>query len=172
MKAFGQFRPPEIVVAMAVAISCTIGVVMGLHGMAKPIGFDQRMAGVEQDLDQVSQILGRRGATTAFPADAICVATTSSSEAEKLRLRIMQAATLSGLDQTTVTVSPQDAGSARLIPLRVRIDASGSYPAAINTINRLSLVRPTLFLDTVDLNSKTSIVNLTISGRVFCSAPH
>jgi hypothetical protein len=160
----------EVVSGIVVASGCAAAAVAGLVWLAKPAQFESRLLAARQQADTATQLLRRRPGQAALPLNALCGGPTAAA-AEKLKTDLKGIAAAAQLDQVDVQVLPQLASDGGLIPLRVRIDATGPYEAVLGLFQRLSGLRPVVFIDTVDLGAKTSFVTLSLLGRVQCSAP-
>jgi hypothetical protein len=143
---------------------------MGLSELSRPANLEGRLAAVQQDAEEARQLFHRRSTSTA-PADAICRAAPATG-ATRLQDALGAATAASGVLQPAVEVRPGRSGDGqdRLSALMLRVEAQGSYEAALDLLARLSDVRPMIFVDTVDIRSATSFVTITISGRAYCSA--
>jgi hypothetical protein len=60
--------------------------------------------------------------------------------------------------------------SERLVPVRIRFAAVGTYENTVALMAVLARERPEVFVDSLDLTPRVSNVTLAFSGRVFCAA--
>jgi hypothetical protein len=158
------------VLAAGLAAAGAIGAVLGAAHLARPDDFAARLAVVEQKMARVRELGAGAGRPDTFPADAACAQTARG--AEDVRRQIAGLASQLNLEVSQLDVAPTPpAGSSRLAPLQLRFEVDGPYAGAVDLVRRLETVRPMVFVDTVDLTSKTSSVTLAVSGRAFCSAP-
>jgi hypothetical protein len=164
--------PAEIAVAVLLAAGLALGGALGLRAIAKPPHFDGRLASISADAVQAKDLLARRDERQP-QFDAVCPRPTVAA-AEKLRGDLAALAAGSHLEAAQIEVRPEfDAVAAgRLQPLDVRFQASGPYEAAVTALGAVAALRPALFLETVDLQAKVSVVALSFKGRVYCSALH
>lgn len=161
--------PRGTVPALGLALTGLVAAV-GLAALATPSDFDARLAAVERDTEVARRQLRQRAPADALPIDGACRAA-SAREIAALRTALGRTAETFRLQSVTVEVEPDPAAdSARLTALRIRMDASGPYDAALGALQHLSTVRPMVFVDQVDLASKTSFVTLSVRGHAFCSA--
>jgi hypothetical protein len=159
----------ELGLAVGLALLCAVAVAAGLGRLAQPSRFDARMAIVERDSEHAATLL--RAPSSIGGANLTC-SSASSAEGERLRGQLAAMASTLPLQHASVEVSPEPAPPAStLATLAVRLSGAGPYDAALAALGRLAAIRPLVFVDTVDLTSKTSFVTFSISGRVFCAAP-
>ena len=161
----------ELGLAAGLALVCALATVFVSSALAKPNRLDARLLTASRNADLATRLLGQDRATAQLGGNSTCAADLPV-EAARLRRELTAMTAALQLQHATVEVSPEPTGRAGVLaPLRIRLSASGSYDAALGTLGRLTAARPVVFIDTVDLTSKTSFVTLAISGRVFCSAP-
>jgi hypothetical protein len=159
----------ELSGAVAAALACALASAAGLVVVARPSHFAARLGAVEADADQAGKLL--RQAPLQPAAAALC-SSALSSEADALRAQLTGLAGGLGLQHPVVDIAPDPAPRpGRLAPLRIKISGAGSYEAVLGVVGRLAAVRPSVFVDTVDLTSRTSFIAFAVTGRVFCSAP-
>jgi len=165
----GQIREAALMVAIAVASA--VMTVWGASSLAKPSDFDARLAAVDHASQSAARMLRPSDRRPIPPAGAIC--TTAVVGAPKLRAELERQIVAAGLQASGVAVAASEpaAASSPLAPLKVTLEAHGSYDGAMALIGRLAEARPLVFVDTADLVSKTSEVSLSITGRAYCSAP-
>jgi hypothetical protein len=156
--------------ATGLAVVAAAAAVFGLLALAKPDHFDERLVAIH-DQSLLAKQMAAKTSPPLFPPDALCKLA-PQAEAEKLNVDLRAAAQAAQLKQMDVQVTPQAATDEDLLPLTVRVDASGDYESILGLLQRLSSIRPLLFIDTVDLASKTSFVTFTLSGRVLCQPLH
>ncbi|HLZ77174.1 hypothetical protein [Phenylobacterium sp.] len=160
----------ELAGGAAIALVCALTGAVALMSLAKPGHFDTRMAAVERDAGLAAKLLRQRTPTQGLTADATC-SSALPAEAERLRAQLFALASVFPLQNVSIEVTQEpQARLGVLAPLRLRLSGAGSYEAALTALGRLGAVRPLVFIDSVDLSSKTSFVTFSISGRVFCSA--
>jgi hypothetical protein len=162
-------RLQEALVAGGLAAVAAAAAVFGMLSITKPGHFDARVADLQGKVDSARRMMPAV-ATRAFAPTALCSAAPQAA-ADKLSADLKTAAHSLQLNNVDVQVSPQREVDGGLVPLTVRFNASGQYTAMLAVLQKLSGLRPVLFVDTVDLTSKTSFVTFSLSGRVLCSAP-
>jgi hypothetical protein len=160
-------------VAVAAMVGLMVAVVTSaeLAALARPSGYEVRIAAATQNAERLRRLLAGDPTTGPFGWDAIC-RQTPDREVQQLRKDIAVQADAAKLTVGGLEVGPdyQEALGDTLSPLRVRLEAQGPYQGAVSLLAVLAQSRPTLFVDSVDLTSRTSSVTLKLSGRVYCSA--
>lgn len=159
----------QIVTASGLAMVVAAAVAAGLSMVAKPSDYRERLAAVERSTDEAAGLLRQRRAGQAFGKGAVCVGDPEAA-AERLRAELTGAAASARLEHPSVAVTAKPASGQAIAPLLIRVEAAGGYDAALTAIDRLSAVRPVMFIDSIDIVSKTSFVTLAITGRAYCSA--
>jgi len=154
-------------VAGATVLTATV-TVMALVAVAKPRDFAARTAAVAAGLDAAARRVGPRGAALDLPPGALCTLAPPEAAA-RIRAVVSGAAAAARLDVESLEVTPRP-DERGLSPYEVRLAAGGSYEGAVATLAGLEAARPMLFIETADLVSRTSSVNLQVKGRVFCAA--
>lgn len=171
MKPFQRPSIRDVMMAGGVAACCAIVAAVTLSSLSSPKDLDARAAAVEQKAAQAKRLFrpDRQAQTTA--PDAVC-SRRPEDQAAALRQSVGALATQAGLEMRTLDVRPEapEAADAKLVPVRLRFEAIGPYDAVVGLVGQLSQQRPEIFVDAVDLVSKTSTVTIAFSGRVFCSA--
>lgn len=154
---------------LAAGLALCAAVVMGVTvaSLSTPKAFEPRTSKLEQGTDEVRGLLRMRAAS-GLETGVICAGDPAAA-ARRLREAIGQDAGLLRLTLTSLDVSVEGAEGAGLSTLRIRLDASGGYDAALGLLERIDGHNPQVFADTVDLVSKTSSVTIRFSGRAFCS---
>jgi len=118
--------------------------------------------------ERVQTLLRRRGGTTDYPPGAICPGL-SEVQLEPIRQQLRAAVAGAGLDPQKVSVARSAAPSLEAIaPVDVRLETNGAYGPTLLMLDVLSRQTPLLYVDTVDLRSRTDTVNLQLSGRLYC----
>ncbi len=167
-------RPPptEIAVAIMLAIAAALSAVLGLSALARPSRFEMRLAAIRSDSAEAKILLERRPNRIA-PRSADCAAP-ASAVGEKLRRDLATLAGNAHLDPPRIDVQPAvvTAADGGLEPYDVRFEATGPYDAALGVLAAVPMVRPTIFIDTADLQAKVSAVTLSFKGRVYCAPRH
>ena len=166
-------RKPALASAVAgvgVALVCAVLSAAVLAAVARPRDFGLRLAKVEADAASAERLLHKRDLPQALPADGVCPSL-SPEAAQRLRSDLARVGEAFRLEHIVVEVAPEPParGSDPLAALRIRLEASGQYDAALGALSRLEDVRPIVFIDSADIASKTSFVTLAVSGRAYCS---
>jgi hypothetical protein len=169
-------RKPEIDVNLAVAaatIALAAGAAMfaGLTIIARPAHYSARLAAAGQQLAAAEALLKTSGGDAGvYPAQALCSGAPEAAAAA-LRQRLQAAAAAAGASLANVEADPELAeGEGRgLRPIVLRLDATGRYDQVVSMLASLARSQPELFVDSVDLKSLTSAVDLKLSGRIYCS---
>jgi hypothetical protein len=159
----------QIATASGLAVVVAAAAAAGLSAVAKPSDYAERLAAVERSTDEATALLRQRRAGQAFGKGAVCIGDPATA-AERLRYELTGAASSARLEHPTVTVMARPASGRVIAPMEIRLEAAGGYDAALTAIDRMSNVRPVIFIDSVDIVSKTSFVTLAITGRAYCSA--
>ena len=150
------------------AVGVSLATVVILATVAKPDQFDARKASVEASAEAAARSIGRRPPPALSPG-AVCEDTaTDAARLQGAILRVAQASQLADLE-VSVTPLTSEPTAPRLRALTVTLEATGGYDSALMAVRDLTSIRPLLYLDSVDLASRTSSVSLSVSGRAFCS---
>ena len=139
----------------------------GLAALARPADRAERLAQVERKLERLETLQrGAAGEGPTYPRGAICregVGRGVGLVEQKVRAQLGQARL------TTIAFDPSTPVGDSLMAVGFRFETEGSYEDAMTLLRGLDAARPTLFVDSVDLVSKTSTVSLRLSGRFYCS---
>lgn len=162
----GTAVPTDLIAGAAVGGAVAVLIALVLAATGKPADFNTRLAALEADTAEASRLMGRSGVAA---AGAICGAA-DDAEAGRLQANLVRMVQANGLREPTVEVRPvEGAAKAKLGTLAVKLEATGSYEAALRALEQMGGMRPTIFIDTVDIASKTSAVSIALEGRAFCS---
>ncbi|KQY31926.1 hypothetical protein ASD38_22965 [Caulobacter sp. Root487D2Y] len=159
--------PGLAVVAAMIGGAAAIVTATGLAALARPADRAARLAELERKLDRI-EALRRDGADDepTYPRGAICregVALGAGVVEQKLRARLGQA------KLAAIAFEPSSPAGDSLLAVNFRFETVGSYEDAMTLLGGLDAARPTLFVDSIDLVSKTSAVSLQFSGHFYCS---
>lgn len=159
---------PGLAVAAAVAGGAmAIVAATGLSALARPAQRAERLAQVEAKLDRLETLQrGAGGEEPPYPRGAICregVGRGAGLVEQKVRAQLGQARLAAIAFEPSVPVGDS------LMAVSFRFETEGPYEDAMVLLRGLDAARPTLFVDSVDLASKTSVVSLRFSGRFYCS---
>jgi hypothetical protein len=161
----------SIAVTVLLGLSAGAFAVAELSAMAKPRDYDARVAAADEKAHRLQRVLRANAPNGPFGWDAIC-RQPPAREVQQLRKDITAQAEAAKLTLASLEVGPDYQASLgeTLSPLRVRLEAEGGYEGALGLLAGLAEAKPSLFIDTLDLSSRTSSVSLKLSGRVYCSA--
>lgn len=161
----------DILTALAIGAACAVTVAVLLASVARPSDVKEHTAAIEARVDRASGLFRPARNPDAFGPDAIC-AQAPEIQAQALRETLNGFASQGGLEVRAIDARPLDgaAPNAKLIPVRLKFEATGSYESIVLLLDSLGRQRPEVFVDALDLTAKTSNVTLAFSGRVFCSA--
>lgn len=159
---------PGLAVAatMAGALAALV-TAMGLSALARPADRAARVAALEVKLERLRRLERAPVGGLVYPKGAVCRQGATRGAAlveQKLRASLGQAKLV------RIAFDPA-ATTEGLVPTAVgfRFETVGSYEDATALLNALEVVRPMVFADTIDLESRTSAVALQFSGRFYCS---
>ena len=136
--------------------------------LSKPADFEDRMAVLTARTDLAEHMTQRNLGGAAEPLGAC--ASGPSGQMQALKDEIVADATRLSLRAAPIEARLADLSARGVTPVGLKVEVSGSYQGAMSLLDALSARRPMVFVDTIDLVSKTSNVTLTIQGRVFCVA--
>lgn len=160
--------PALALVATLVGASSALIFCWGLAAVARPANLNERVQALQAQSERVQTLLRRRGGTTDYPPGAICPGL-SEVQLEPIRQQLRAAVAGAGLDPQKVSVARSAAPSLEAIaPVDVRLETNGAYGPTLLMLDALSRQTPLLYVDTVDLRSRTDTVNLQLSGRLYC----
>lgn len=170
MKTGRTIAPQDVLAAAGTATLASIVSWILLCVLATPHDFSERTAALSNRAAAARKLIAATPADGSI--DAVCQRTVGAEvDAQKRALAAL--ATQSGFQLAGVEVAAEGAnsgGRSALAAVRLEFAGSGSYEAAMQMLDALSRSRPQVFVDTLDLTSKTSSVDLKFSGRVFCAA--
>lgn len=171
MSSAPQRTALSIASAAALATACAVAMSLLLTGLSSPPDFQQHIAALEQKIAGARQVLRPHLEGSGYGADAVCKKALGQ-EVQLLRKDVVAQADAAKLMVSGLDIAPDNQTSLgeTLAPLRLKLQAEGSYEGALSLMAGLARERPMIFVDTVDLGSKTSSVTLKLSGRVYCSA--
>ena len=156
----------------AVTLAALAGVIFFtiLILVARPSGFSARVAQVTADQENIDALRQGSAEPMRFPAKAVCTEPAASA-AETLRRRVQSDATAVNVavGPVAATPGPADQAAGGLSPVAVQFEATGSYDGVLGLLGQLSKQQPEVFVDSVDLQSKISVVTLKLGGRIYCS---
>ena len=171
MKARGVIKPTDFAIAGGVLAASALLFGVVLAAWSSPTNFADRLAAVEGKAERAQSLMRPPRIPSRFGADAVCTQD-PEAQAQALRDGLNARTTENSLVLVSADVRPEPAAdlAARLVPVRVRFTATGSYEGAVALLAVLARETPQIFVDSLDLVPRTANVSLTVSGRVFCAA--
>jgi hypothetical protein len=157
--------------AAGLLVAAAGAIFLGLSWIATPPGFNARIAQVESKVGAAEDALSGAHHAAAFPASAVCQSGVGQGAAS-LRTRVQGLAGQSGVTLTSLAITPMEASGdgARIAPASLQFEATGRYDQVMTLLTSLARSSPTVFVDTADLTSQVSSVDLKFAGRIYCSA--
>ncbi|MDZ4370978.1 MAG: GspMb/PilO family protein [Phenylobacterium sp.] len=167
----GQWEPIDAAYAVAAGAAAALLLGLGLASVATPADFDERTARIAEQVEQAEALLRPVRDRGPFGAESLCVGA-ADGEAGRLDEQMRGYAGRLGLAVDAMEIRPEPVGDleSRVTPVRLRFTASGPYEGFVGLLALLGNQRPQLFVDSLDLTPKVSVVSLSMSGRVFCGA--
>lgn len=160
--------PALAMVATLIAAVSALIFCWSLAAIARPADLKERVAALKAQAERIQILLRRRGGIADYPAGAVCPGL-SEAQLEPIRQRLRATATGANLSLEKFSVVRSSAsGSEAITPIDVRLETNGAYEATLLTLDNLSRQVPLLYVDTVDLRSRTNAINLQLSGRFYC----
>lgn len=139
-----------------------------LTWLSKPAEYASRVAEVTHRLDRAEALASVAAIDGTHSPHAVCPSPSGDSLGA-VKTTFLAAASGSGLASPVITLSPLDAGeNAPLAPVRVSMQATGSNEAIMGLLGQLERGAPELFVDRLDLRSKSSAVDFVLTGKVYC----
>jgi hypothetical protein len=162
------FETSTAVAMAAVGLVCAVLTGVLVTVMSKPSGFEDRLAVLQTRTELAERMTQRNMAGVAEPLGAC--ANGPSGQLQALKDQITAESTRLSLQPSAVETRIADLTERGVTPIGVKFEVSGSYQSALSLLSALSARRPMMFVDSVDLVSRTSNVTLSVQGRVFCVA--
>ncbi len=168
MKTRALPGPALALIATLIAASSALIFCWSLAAIARPADLKERVAVLEAQAERTQILLRRRGGTADYPAGAVCPGL-SEAQLEPIRQRLQAAVAAANLSAGKFSVTRASVPSLEAITsVEVRFETNGAYDATLLMLDNLSRQTPLLYVDTVDLRSRTDSVNLQLSGRIYC----
>lgn len=159
-------RPAGMFAAALIAGLCAVGACAALSVLSAPADWKVRKAAVQAKLERIRTLEAAAGSRPAQHRRTVC---RSPETIDRLPEDLRGLATKRGLTLDAVAVGPPGAtANQALSSATVKISAHGSYEGALGLLEDLSNYQPTMFADTIDLQSRTSAVDLKFAGQVYC----
>lgn len=160
--------PALALVATLIAAISALVFCWSLAAIARPTDLKARVAALEVQAERTQTLLRRRGGNADYPAGSVCPGLTET-QLEPIRKQLGMAITGSNLSLGKISVARSSTPSLEAItPIDVSFETNGAYEATLLMLDNLSRQTPLLYVDTVDLRSRTGSVNLQLSGRIYC----
>lgn len=170
MKPPVAVQPKEIILAVSIGVLAAVVLGSALSRLGTPEGFSGRLDVLSTQVARIKKSAGLAQRSGALGA----VCERHASDQASLLTKILPAmATQYGVQLSSAEATPEEpnsGGAAPLAPVHLQFGASGSYEGVMGLLDSLSRSKPQVFVDTLDLTSKTSSVEVKFSGRVFCAA--
>lgn len=171
MRLSPSLRPGEVASIAAIAVVFAALPFALLSGVARPAGFQARVAAAAAEADHAQRLAAMPGDPAAYPRGALCI-DSADVAAQAVRQRIVAAAGAAGLAAPTIHAIPRRLDFEHGMPsVDLQVQASGRYDQMVLMLGRLSASRPQIFVDTLDLQPRVTAVTLKLSGHVFCRTP-
>lgn len=171
MKVRQELRPIDYAICILIAAggALILGVLLG--AISSPANFDARVTAINASMERSKALLRPPRERGPYGPEALCVRD-AGQQAQTLRDLVSAQAAQNSLELLALEVRPEPASdlSERLVPVRVRFSAVGSYENTVALMAVLARERPQVFVDSLDLTPRVSNVTLAFSGRVFCAA--
>ena len=159
----------NLALATISTLACALSFTFMLDVITSPPNDKLRLAALRAkagDLERIGRDTGLRTASLVCERSATQEApeliSAVDAESRKLNLR------LTGVE---AFAEPLEGGAGNMpAPVVLRFTTQGSYEGAVQLLDQLSRSQPTVFVDSIDLRSRTSQVELKFVGRVFCAA--
>ena len=165
------FRPIDYGIAVVVAAGGALVLGVLLSALSSPARFDERVAAIDVKVERSKALLRPPRDRGPYGPEALCVRQ-AGEQAQTLRELVSTQAARNSLEMVSLDVRPEPAPdlSERLVPVRIRFSAVGTYENTVALMAMLARERPQVFVDSLDLTPRVSNVTLAFSGRVFCAA--
>ena len=142
-----------------------------LSVLAKPRDFSTRASEIETKAGRAESLFRTGTNANAFAAGSVCEQGVEA-QAVAVKARVQAAAQGAGVTLASLGAAPAGPGQdgMTLSAVGVQFQASGRYDQVMGLLAGLANSHPAIFVDTADLVSRTSSVDLKFQGRVFCNA--
>lgn len=167
MNVRGQLDMNGAIAAVTAGAAACVFFFLILTWLATPGGFGKATGDLEQGVAR-AEALYRPGRAAAFDGDAVCEEP-AGPQGDHLKTRIQDAGAAAGVAVTSIVTGAGVATPGGLTAITVQFQANGRYDQMASLLAQLANGRPEIFVDSADLTSKTSSVDLSFQGRVLCS---
>ena len=133
--------------------------------LARPSDARLQMAQLQTKAQALSQAQSGPGDLSLYPVGSVCTGDVESIVSAPVKSALMNL----GFKLDSLDVDDGlPLGNPALTAYHFTLKGTGSYEAAITTLDRLDHFKPKLFLETMALKNHVSDVELIVEGRVFC----
>jgi hypothetical protein len=160
----------DIVTIVTVATLVGTFLFVGLCTLARPTNLGARTAEIQRQIVATEELLRTSGDPDAYPDGSLCRGSPSLA-ADTIGRRLQDAAKSGNLTLTNLAIRPgsRDEALAGLTPLNLQFNVNGRYDSVVTFLANLASSRPEIFVDTLDLKSEASAVDLKLTGKALCS---
>jgi hypothetical protein len=152
----------------ALAVVGSIGAWLAMSQLANPHDFALRLSRAASQVDRTQELAARPGRLSAHSPHAVCPGR-EATNLEAIRINLSAAASRAGLPSPVLSLAPLDeAENATLGPVKVSLQATGSYESVLGLLGQLERTEPEVFIDKLDLRTKANALELALSGKVYC----
>jgi hypothetical protein len=155
-------------VAGLIAVTAGGGAWLALRVGSTPYDFETRFAALDGSLRRSEAVAAYRPRPGGYGPGAVCAGLEDQNIAQ-LKTLVTSLAAARKVSLSSLVVSPEEAdGAGGLTPVRLNLEAAGSYEAAVGWLDDLAQAKPQIFVDDLDIASQNFNVSVTLSGRVYC----
>lgn len=153
-------------IAALVAVVLATMTAYGLAALAKPSDYKARVAALEQKADLIERLSKAAPAAKPHPTGAAC-REASAQQMGAFRDGLAARAALARLTPVSFSIMPaQDQGG--LAQVAFQLETVGPYDGTAQFLSAMSGNVPEIFVERVDLVSRSGSVSLRFSGRFYC----
>lgn len=164
-------QPTLIAIAAGIAAAALAVPLLLLPNVARPAGFERRMAAASAQIDRAQALAATPGEADAYAKGALCGGPLEQA-APELSRRVAAAAAAAGLQAPVVRANLRRLDFQRGLPnVELQVEADGRYDAVTAMLGRLAAAEPEIFVDTMDLQPHVTAVSLKLTGHLYCRAP-
>lgn len=160
-----------VVTVMTAGAIAAVALFIILSMLAKPSDFSARASAIEAKTERAESLFRAGTGANAFAPGSVCEQGVEA-QASALKAHVQSTAQGAGVTLASLGAAPAGPGQdgVTLSAVGLQFQASGRYDQVMGLLAGLANSRPAIFVDTADLISRTSSVDLKFQGRVFCSA--
>jgi len=170
VKGAGAFAPGQVLGPLAISAVAALAFGIALSILRTPTDLDARLAAVQAETQRTEALLQPTRAPL-VPPGSIC-RQDAETQAAAFQSSVPQLLGAHGLVMISLDARPEPAPelSERLVPVRLRFMATGSYEGALAVLSNLRGEGPRVWVDRLSLTPTPANVTIGFSGRVFCPA--